>query len=287
MIIYARHRPVLALLAIFAILITTGCTIRHEIVGEGKSEAHITITTKFKFKIKPTQDITFPDNFFIEQLRGLTLGAGSCFEVELEPGEIVLEDKVKFGGESAIENAVETTRRGVIAPDLANKRTTPINVRPAATTTFSGTVDSGSTYTWIIPALFGDAKAAVPVTGTIDAKAHVDALVENDDGTWSLRSGGLISFAYRVTGPPAVWELPIVTPMGVWPGKGHIETEGWMVFEATSDVGSISGSGGDGYSAPNGTAWEHGYIGSFPVRLTVAGDRGIGATSVDGGFDLY
>jgi hypothetical protein len=275
--------------SLVALLLFANC-IRVEIVGEGKSEAHLVITTTLHFHFKPTKDITFPENFFIPQLAGLSLGAGSEIDIDIEPGEITFEDSIVFGGDSSGSTA-NPDGQGTgeltavrVGPGLRGGNLVAVPA-PTDRVTLTGTVNPGSTYTWVLPDLFGEENpAVVPVTGTISAVANSNALIQDaDTGEWSLRPGGLVSFSYRVTGPAAVWHLPMQTPFGEFPGEGTIETDP-MVFESS---GTPGGTGVEGYTDPNGNTWEYGYVGSFPVQLTVGGEVAIGATTVDGGFDLF
>jgi hypothetical protein len=284
------HRNRVLLGALLAVALVSANCVRVEIVGEGKSEAHLVITAKLKFKINPTKDISFPPDFFIPALRGLTLGAGSSFEFEVEPGEITLEDKIVFGGESS-QSAKQGELDGKSIWVGGGSLWQPAAVSPAPVQRFTltGTILPGSTYTWVLPDLFGDANpAVVPVTGTIAAVARGDALLHDPaTGQWTLQPGGLLSFHYTVNGPPAVWTLPMQTPFGEFPGEGTVETAGGMLFESSGAASDVQGQGQDGYVDPQGNTWQHGYLGTFPVRLTVAGDVAIGATTVDGGVDLF
>lgn len=284
-----------ALLATLALVLAVPGCIRHEIVAEGKSRATLVITAEIDFEISPTKDIDFPPDFFIKPLRGLSLGAGSHFKFKVKPGDIVFEDEVSIGGESSGAAQTQTdqadrnrVRFGDARLDAAVANPAP-SPGPDRIVTLTGTVDPGSTYTWILPDLFGDDNPAeVPVTGTVSAQAHEDALVQDaDTGEWTLQPGGLVAFSYRVTGPSPEWQLPMNTPNGVFPGEGTVKIDHPTDFEATGGVGDIAGSGVEGYTDPGGVTWEYGYEGSFPVRANIGSEVAVGATTVDGGFDLF
>ena len=88
-------------------------------------------------------------------------------------------------------------------------------------------------------------------------------------------------------GPPAVWQAPFDTPHGKITGDGTIETSTGMTFEFAGNPASVSGTGTTGYTDPNGITWKYGYVGTFPVKLTSSGGDGTGATTVDGGADVW
>lgn len=257
-----------------AVALGPGCSIQHEIVAKGKSEATITINKKIPLHVKGP--IKFPPAFPV--VGGLELGEGASIDIEIEAGtQIKLDDKVDISG----ANAHTSSATGVRAA-------TGVLPKALGTTTFSGSINPGSTYTWYIPTLLGDNPAVVPVTGTVSAVALDDALVPNDTGGWTLRTGGLLSFAYQVTGGSAVWRAPMRTPYGLIDGSGTISSVGDMLFAATGDVNAIAGGGTANYTDPDGTLWQYGYSGSFAVQLGLNGVKvGTGRTTVDGGVDVY
>ena len=256
------------------------------VVAKGKSEATIELNQPIKLKLKGP--IKIPPS--VPKIGGLELGPGSEIDVELEAGTIIkLDDKVDIGGkQSSSKVASASAGRSPSSPVPVPGPVPAPTAIPVGTTTLQGAVAPGSTYTWSIPSWFGDAPAVVQVSGTVGTVAYDNALVDNGNGTWTLRPGGLKSFQYSVSGGPAVWQAPFQTPHGLVDGTGSIETVGGMLFEATSDLNSVSGGGGPGFVDDDGNVWQNSYNGSFGVRLSVNGKpAGQGRTTVDGGLNLY
>jgi hypothetical protein len=279
-----RRRAALGLLLATAFW-AFGCTVHHEIVAKGKSEATVTISHGLSFTLKGgTEGIHVPDN----PVTGpIDVGPGAEITINIPAGtEIKLDDKVDIGGENSTMASTASAFLATAAPISSAPAPRPVPL--PTTTSLSGTVMPGSTYTWYLPELLGDANGAVvPVTGWVTAKAYQDALVNDGSGNYTLRPGGLKSFAYVVTGPPAVWQAPFDTPWGPVTGNGTFETTDGMVFQFSGSPSQVSGSGTTGYTDPDGNTFEYGYVGSFPVLLTSGTGDATGSTGVDGGVDVY
>jgi len=75
-----------------------GCSIQHEIVAKGKSEATITINKKIPLHLKGPLKIPPA----VPKIGGLELGPGASIDIEIEAGtEIKLDDKVDISGANA------------------------------------------------------------------------------------------------------------------------------------------------------------------------------------------
>lgn len=263
------------------VFLLAGCSVEHEIVAEGESEATVTIEQGLSFTLKGPLDI--PDG--VPVIGGLHIGEGGEFTVNIPPGtEIVLEDKINIGGGGSSASSSQDGASGGLRQAATAQ---PIHPKPVPTTVFQGTVFPGSTYTWYMPGMFGNEGAEVPVTGWITAEAYQNALVADGNGGYSLRSGGLIDLSYQVAGPPAVWQAPFNTPYGRITGDGTIETTSGMIFEASGAASAVTGSGTTGYVDPDGVSWEYGWAGTFPVTLTSGSGRATGTTAMAGGLDVH
>ncbi|MGD2115480.1 MAG: hypothetical protein PVG07_10530 [Acidobacteriota bacterium] len=274
----------LLVLACLALVLATGCSIEHEIVAEGESEATITIEKGFSICLKGGEEgISIPEG--IPRIGGLEIGPGAEITVDIPPGtEIVLEDEIHIGGEGSSGSSSDQVDSNGLQQAVTAR---PITPKPVPTTVYQGTVFAGSTYTWYIPDMFGDEGAVVPVTGWITAEAYENALVTDADGNYTLRDGGLIQFSYNVSGPPAVWQAPFDTPYGRITGDGTIETTSGMIFEFSGATSAVAGNGTNGYVDPDGNTWEYGWNGTFPVKLTTGAGEGSGVSTMGGGLDVY
>ncbi|MGD2115481.1 MAG: hypothetical protein PVG07_10535 [Acidobacteriota bacterium] len=272
-----------ALVAVSAtLLVWLACaTSSREIDLSGTSETTVTATQGIHFTAKGP--ITFPESY--PGIGGLSVAPGVEVDVELEPGEsIVLEDVT-----DALGNITVTGVKG----DSLDQRTTgtaatrPAQPAPIQTVTLDATVHSSSTYTWRVPALFGDSEAVINVTGSVHAEVLQSALIEDDDGGGQLDPSGLLTLSYTLSGPPAVWQAPIETPYGTIEGTGSIETSTSMLLEFDGDLDGVSGSAVPGFTDPDGFYWDYGYTGALPVKLTVGSGSASGASTVQGGLNLY
>lgn len=278
----------LLLLSTILLLFSVGCSMEHEIVAKGKSEATITINKEIKFKLKG--EISIPEG--VPGLGGIYVGPGAEIDVSIPAGtEIKLDDKVDIDGEgTALSGSVQefestqqrTTHSTGIVTGMGQ-----VDPIPLLASRYEGVILPGSTYTWTIPELFGDNEAVVQVTGEVTAVGTSRALVEDSGNGWTVNMRGLLSFSYQVSGPPPVWQAPFETPYGMIEGDGSIETVDPMQFEAIYNPNAMSGSGFEDYVDDEGNVWEYGYVGAFPVKLTVGNGSAIGATNVNGGFDLF
>jgi hypothetical protein len=280
-ILRSKPAAVAAALAGAAVLIWA-CASSQRVVTDGVSTTTVTATKKVCLKAKGP--LTFPGIF--PAIGGMHLAPGVEVDICLEPGEqIVFHDRVGSDGVTiteVVQQPADALPHVANATDALTARPAP---QPIVRISYNSTVQPGSTYSWQIPSLFGDSEATVEVAGSLSAVLRADALVGDGNGGWSLQNGGLLSASYQVSGPPAVWQGPIDTPYGTIEGTGTIETSDGMVLSFTGDVGGVSFSGTEGYTDPDGVAWEYGYVGAYPVTLTVGAGEATGATTVSGGAD--
>jgi hypothetical protein len=262
---------------LFVAVALGGSACSHTVVvqANGDSDATVTVSHAIKFNLKGgTRGIHIPDG--VPQIGGLDIGPGAEIEVDIPAGtEIHLKDKVNIGKASSSSS----TKRAAAA--------NPVPVSPQPLSLLTSDVLSGSTYTWTIPAYFGDAGAVVPVTGSVAAMGYDGAIQSDGNGGYKLNTALVKSFSYQVSGPPAVWQAPFDTPYGRVTGDGTIETVDGMVWQSIGSPSALSGSGTDGYTAPDGTVYQYGYKGAFPVQLTSGAGVAVGATTVFGGANLF
>lgn len=239
---------------------------KQEIKGKGVSETTVTASRPIKFKA--TGPMTFPLNY--PGIGGMKLEAGQTIEVNLPAGgSVKLKDRVEIDGTNVIVGVVENANAAAALPTFK----TTLSVRP------------GSTYTWSVPELFGDAEAVVDVTGSWTAEGPLSALADDGSGHYTLQPHLLSGFSYAVSGGAAVFQAPMDTPYGRIEGSGTIATTTGMAYGFTGDKSAISGQGTQGYVDPDGQPYDYGYAGAFPVRLDVGTGTALGTTTVMGGFD--
>lgn len=240
---------------------SVACSHTVKVQANGDSEATVTINQHLKFRLKGP--IKVPPG--IPQIGGIEVGEGAEILVDIPAGtEIKMKDKVNIGQKAA--------SRGV--DDRTNVALLDAEVLP------------GSTYTWTIPDLFGEAEAVVPVTGFVTVAGKEGAILADGQGGYVLDSSLLEHFQYQVSGPPAVWQAPFDTPYGKVEGTGTIETTTGMVWESFGDASAIAGSAVEGSESKDGTEYKYGYRGTFPVRLRAGDGDAYGATTVFGAFNL-
>lgn len=279
------------LVALAVVLLGMSCaSSSRNITAKGTSTTTVTATKSIKFKA--TGPITFPESY--PGIGGMTLPAGQTIDIELQPGQsVILKDKVEVTGETIIVGLVETGTAQQSSYEngrngISGLETTGIwEPYPVVQIRFQGTVDPGSTYTWTVPDLFGEAEAVVFVTGQVSARGGSDVVVDDGAGGWTLNSRTLRSFQYHVTGPPALWQAPIETQYGTIQGSGTIESDGDMEYGFFGEPSDVSGSGSEDYEDDEGQLYEYGYDGAFPVQLIIGDGTAVGMTTVEGGFDTF
>lgn len=267
-----RLKYVFIALAVISLALVLSCATSRRVEVEGDSEVVVTATKKFRFKV--TGPASFPTSY--PHIGGLTLPAGESLDLDLEPGEsVTIKDKIRFDGTKVVVDVVEEDN----ATDQNNRFQAEKGAPAGPFIQVKGNVLPGSTYTWTVPSLFGDAPAVVHVTGSMNAVMPLSAVIVDDDGSYSVDSNQLMSFAYHVDGGSVFWQLPIDTPYGTITGNGTIESEGTMSYDFNGDLDGVDGSGG-----PDGSGYI--YRGAFPVRLDVGSGVAFGVTSVWGHFYL-
>lgn len=253
----------LALLAI----VWLACGTTRQVVTDGTSKTVVTVDRPIKFKVRGP--ITFPKDFPV--VGGRSVAAGTEIDIQLNAGEsVTLDDKVSTDGK------VEIT--GVAKDGMAARLDAP-----EGSYLYTAQAQPGSTYTWRVPSLFGDAPAVVAVSGGLTVLLAPDAF-EEGKGT-RLREGGILAFDYQVGGPPAVWQAPFETPHGLIEGEGTIETSDPMVLVSNRDASSVTVELGGARTDADGRVWQHSYVGAYPVQLQIGDGLAAGVTTVDGGAD--
>ena len=243
------------------------CGTTRQVVTDGTSKTVVTVDRPIRFKVRGP--ITFPKDYPV--VGGRSVAAGAEIDIELKAGEsVTLDDKVSTDGK------VEIT--GVAKEGLAARLDAP-----EGSYVYTAEAQPGSTYTWWVPSLFGDTPAVVAVSGGLTALAAPGPFEEGK--AWGLREGGILAFDYQVSGAPAVWQAPFDTPYGPVEGEGTIATSGPMVLESTGDVSAVAGEVGGAWTDADGRAWQHRYIGAYPVQLRIGDGLAVGVTTVEGGLD--
>lgn len=283
--------PLVMTLWLTAALALIGCTMTYELVLEEESESTLTLVgPPIPIRLHGGENgLTVPN--FMPVIGGARLGPGAVIEVVIPPGtEIKFRDKVDIGGGNKQVAVGERGERSLwpVGAQSDPGRVLLAQPEPIATTSFSGTVWPGSTYTWILPHWFGEeAGAEVPVTGWVAAEVWNHVLEAHDDGSFNVGRSAFKSFAYQVIGPPAIWQAPFETPYGRVTGDGRIETVGGMTLEFSGNPASVSGTGMAGYTDPEGASWQYGFAASFPVELTSGDGIAAGTERVIGGANIY
>ncbi len=275
-----RRLALIATLPLLLLLVFAACTVGPTTI-EGWTTKSLTIVTG-PLHLKLTGPMKIPEHKAFGKLGGAKIKDGVVLDLQLNKGDQVrLKDRVDGSGK-----VVEVT--GVKEEPRRNRgRAGGSSPSSGKLLKLEGTVERGSTYTWTIPSLFGEAEAVVQVTGGLVASAYDNVLVESGrEGERSLNTDALQSVEYKVSGPAPVWQAPFDTPFGRIEGTGTITTDGDMVLEFAGEPGDFIARGRPGFRHEDGTERHFGFEASFPVKLSVGETAATGDIELQGGFNV-
>lgn len=275
-----QRLALIATLPLLLLLVFAACNIGPTTIDDLTTKSLTIVTGPLYLTL--TGPMTIPEHKAYGKLGGAKIKDGVVLDLQLKKGDQVrLEDRVDGFGKV---REVTGVRRD---PKRNEGRAGGSGPSSGKQLKLEGTIERGSTYTWTIPSLFGDAEAVVQVTGRLVATAYDNALVETRrEGEVSLNTDALQSVEYKVSGPAPVWQAPLDTPFGRIEGTGTITTDGDMVLEFAGEPGDFIARGRPGFRHEDGTERHFGFEASFPVKLSVGETAATGNIELQGGFNV-